>query len=651
MEGIHMHAPRPHPVLGETIWANMCRSWDVVEDSSTQAAFDRAAQWLSYCMKYDKSCKPPNQDFVPRRLLNVGHRNQTSVPFLFEPAEPLACACLSYCWGENVGDVLKTTTSNLTQHYKEIPLNSMPKSIQDAVRVCRGLDITYLWVDSLCIVQDDHDAWLQDASMMNLIYLNSHITIAALEPNSCKTGFLGKQRFGLPGWQRRVKLRGTSEEVIIRPEVDRTVECSLDKRGWCLQETLLPYRRLCFDGNEMTWECSCQKICECGHYVWPNDKMGLIINELSLAQLGSLLKEMASPSAPVPKPTVDGSESNGRYLEWLTGTINCSGRKRPERIYELWRRVVSSYSHRSLSQRSDKLIALAGLANIVRSHSRDENNVASEHLAGLWKIELPFELTWRVIAFKHKPELPADGESDPTTQEDHFPSWSWASCDEVINYDFAFPLSHWKYTPRAEDQCLVRGVEGISRNETSTAKSGRIRLEGKLAPVELAVFREHIPPSEWPRMRGSFITPTLTGTHEDRRSKMTAFVRSRNLRSVVVYLDALADPTMRKGDAQASCWIDGSCEDQCCSWDESQDNAKSRHYCFRLFSWETDSDENPHPRRKIGMGPETWFLLLKSSDRVEGAFERIGVGVWDDWRDFESCHLFETAETHVIDII
>lgn len=131
------------------MWADRSRTWDVLEDSSTQAAFDRAAGWLSHCMEFDESCNPPNKNFVPRRLLNVRHRDQIDEPFLFEPTEPTVYACLSYCWGADVGDVLKTTTSNINDHYKEVPLASMPKSLRDAVMSVGGLtSYTCGWIPS-----------------------------------------------------------------------------------------------------------------------------------------------------------------------------------------------------------------------------------------------------------------------------------------------------------------------------------------------------------------------------------------------------------------------------------------------------------------------------------------------------------------------
>lgn len=647
----------------KTTWVDRCRSYDVVKDSSSQAAFDRAAEWLSHCVKHDKSCIPPVNNFAPRRLLNVIPGNPKGDPFLFDATEPLTYACLSYCWGDDTDDVLQTTTSNLEAHYEAIPLQSMPKSVQDAVTVCRGLKIPYLWVDSLCIVQDDHDAWLRDASKMDRIYLNSHVTIAALEPSSCKTGFLGRQQFGRPGWQLQSVLPGTSQEIVIRPGMSRSAgssssssSSSLDRRGWCLQETLLPFRRLCFGGDEMSWECSCRRACECGHQVWPTESGAGY--GLSFGRLGAFLREASLPVTPAPKTNICGLSTEGRILRWLQGPSGHLMHKRhngsPHRIYELWRRVVTEFSRRSLSRPSDKLTALAGLANMIGDHDRRVDKTGGHgYLAGLWKRELPFELAWLVVDFKPRPAVQLNKAAD-LEEKRIFPSWSWASCDEVINYDFVDPILQWKYTPKAGGQCILRDAQGTLGKQTCNGEAGRISLEGAFVPVKLAVLAQHVPSTN-----GLF--EHVTTAAGEPRSETAAFVRTRSLRAVSVSLDRLTAPTMREDDDRAACWVNGQCKEHCCSWGSDEggggDEQGGRYYCFRLFSWVgqkgyRDCDFDGKRRRRT-MGPDTWFLLLRPSVRVRGAFERVGAGVASDWFYSEDrrCPLFDAAETKVIDVV
>ncbi|PQE20746.1 heterokaryon incompatibility protein [Rutstroemia sp. NJR-2017a BBW] len=121
------------------------------------------------------------------------------VNFTNSPAQPAApYACLSYCWGTDLDNNVKTLKANLKQHLDGILISVLPKTIQDAVLVCQRLGIRYLWVDALCIIQDDEEDWENESIQMCDIYSGSHITIAAHRVESCKQGFLWKQEFGQP---------------------------------------------------------------------------------------------------------------------------------------------------------------------------------------------------------------------------------------------------------------------------------------------------------------------------------------------------------------------------------------------------------------------------------------------------------------------
>jgi hypothetical protein len=97
-------------------------SREVYKDSSTPEAFIRAMEWLSYCVEHDGPCAPPDKNFVPKRLVNVNLENKAGDPFLVEPTMPTKYACLSYCWGEDSDDVLRTTQGNIEAHFVSILL-------------------------------------------------------------------------------------------------------------------------------------------------------------------------------------------------------------------------------------------------------------------------------------------------------------------------------------------------------------------------------------------------------------------------------------------------------------------------------------------------------------------------------------------------
>ena len=594
--------------------AVLYQTLDVTNDSRLQPAFDRAAKWLSYCIDHDAECNAPTSTFMPHRLVNVGSWADASDPFLFEPIETAPYVCLSYCWGPNVDDILKTTKANLQFHYQAIPFSLLPQSVRDAIICCRGLGIPNLWVDSLCIVQDDIESWLHDSAQMGDIYLNSHLTIAAEEPATCRLGFLGTQRFGSPEWQRRLivdipaEAGGPAKEIFIRPGRAYSEEpndrCSLDKRGWCLQESILPNRRLCFNGNEMSWECLCRNLCECGHVLWAP-------RSVRFGMLGASIKSKSS------------------------------------RPYDDWRAFVEEYTDRSLTKKTDKLSAVSGLAKMISNFLCDEEGNPDTYLAGLWRREFLSDLTWRVVSF---------GAELQGAQPYRAPSWSWASVDGSVRYEFWRAVSTWKYEPRQEMDCTVDEVivqNALSLDLTGPVVAAHAILTGLLAPVELVVLDDALSDAWQSDAKHDAATPIS--------SKQISLVRSRNLLSLEVFLDYPKQTDLRSEDAGSDCWIQGRCGKQCCLWGsqnlaDHQRGEESLFYGFRLFTWTAVGGFDDLGKQKK-IAPETWYLLLQRSFTAKGAFERIGIGVWSSRSERRSiaqtnaCPLFDQCKPVTIKIV
>jgi hypothetical protein len=132
----------------------------------------------------------------------VSSWNGVTEPFLLEPKEPCAYVALSYCWGVDISEVPATTTARLDTYGSAIRLSSLPETTRVAITFCRGIRVAYVWVDMLCIIQDDPEDWIKEASKMHLAYSNSFLTIAAHASTSCRTRFLGEQEFKEEKWQR-----------------------------------------------------------------------------------------------------------------------------------------------------------------------------------------------------------------------------------------------------------------------------------------------------------------------------------------------------------------------------------------------------------------------------------------------------------------
>lgn len=114
--------------------------------------------------------------WFPSRLLEIGDDSIRLVEVLNKtPTSPYVT--LSHCWGK--AQFLTLKQSNLDQFTKSIPASSLPRTFQDAVAIAKRLKIYYIWIDSLCIIQDLKNDWLKEASLMHKIYANAYCNIAA----------------------------------------------------------------------------------------------------------------------------------------------------------------------------------------------------------------------------------------------------------------------------------------------------------------------------------------------------------------------------------------------------------------------------------------------------------------------------------------
>ncbi|KAK0766312.1 hypothetical protein N5P37_000033 [Trichoderma harzianum] len=445
----------PKPGSTDILRRPRAQAMKILSDSSSKAALNRASQWLSHCLEHDEACEVPNTEFMPKLLIDVGSEDDAINPFLYKPTEVTPYACLSYCGGPDTEDVLRTTAENLEAHYESIPWSKVPLGIRDAVIVCRGLKIRSLWVDSLCIIHDDSVDCCGDAAELNRIYLHSRLSIAALEPAKCKSRLLGPQKFAHPAWQScftagiPLNPKEPPLEVFVRPRLEENAEykedlsrSSLDKRGWSLQESLIPTRRLCFNGNEMIWQCLCRTICECGHILWKPQSSGF-------GRLGTHLKLKRLKADVVlsrPQPAWHTFHKYDRY-DYVR---SCPGY--PQNPYKRWRDIVVEYTKRDLILRKDKLNAVSGLAMLAREGLPD----------------------------------------DPLSQGDGHPEdWSWASVNAPVTYKFDEPVDIWKHTPHLIECVKVESVtclREVANDETSSVVSGEAILTGLVSRVKLAVM-------------------------------------------------------------------------------------------------------------------------------------------------------------------
>jgi len=288
---------------------------------------------------------------------------------------------LSHCWGTTSLPTLET--KDLQQFRTEIPSKALSKTFKDAIRISKSLDIQYLWIDSLCICQDDSEDWRRESSQMYHVYSNSIMNIAASGASDGTQGCFFERS---QAWICQIGGLYEQEKVIYKctaaRKFARDMNTPLESRGWTFQERYLAPRTIHFTASEVYWECYHTNACE----TFPAGMQQKLV------------------------------ESLGGLTQIFTTPISAA----------TWNRLVEEYSTRKLTFSSDKLVALSGIAQAIHLQSNDE------YVVGMWRSKLEEQLCWKL---RYNGQVKNSKEIVPYRA----PTWSWASVDGVID----FKASSW----------------------------------------------------------------------------------------------------------------------------------------------------------------------------------------------------------------
>ncbi|KAK4951162.1 hypothetical protein LTR10_010134 [Elasticomyces elasticus] len=399
-------------------------------DVASAASFRKAHHWIrDVCQVHHKrTCPGTAPSPLPTRLIDVKSCGNAVRLHISSSDDRNYYAALSYCWGGNQSITLRR--DNRQVWMSGVPLGDLPQTLQDAVTVARGLDLPYLWIDALCIVQDDPEDVAAEMARMADVYSRAYVTISAASPKSCKEGFLSVRE--VPHAHRQVfqlPLRCPDDQIgsIRFVEVDMEYDVqneSIHQRAWTLQEAILSPRILVYDSHQLRWVCR-SALDSDGWYTQ---------FEKSFERL---------------------EEHYGDSSDSLEG----------------WRAIVESYTSRSMSKAEDKLLAISGVALVYANILQDD------YLAGLWVSHLVLELLWRkegrdaglgsgyqhTLDLKHRPV------------QYRAPSWSWASVDGTVAWHSFFRKRN------VVAQLLDFSVRPVVDTAPFGAvKSGYVSLRGRL---------------------------------------------------------------------------------------------------------------------------------------------------------------------------
>ncbi|KAI0864700.1 heterokaryon incompatibility protein-domain-containing protein [Xylaria cubensis] len=430
--------------------------------TNSEGCFEWAKNMLDRCEGRHKFCtngfiSSEDRRYRPKRLIDLVHA-QEGIAFLVlggaisqgeaigQNHRELRYFALSHCWGGCVKS--KLTVANSDQ-MKAMEITTLDPNFRDAIAITLKMGMRYLWIDSLCIVQDSEE-WAEESGNMGLVYARAACVISATASINSNGGCFRRQDFSLYDCE----LHSHSEDRLVvcqkvrLPEIfDKKVELAvLTTRGWTFQERFLAKRVLHFCSGLVIFECN-TLVASPAH------------NDVSYDTIYERNKALSLPLEPPPKynytvrtrhPMGITRSRGGRvrdgvkkritpeYRKWtysqrigsrvwarlgMRGAFNFlvafigTGLRKEAEFHVRWFDLVEPYSTRQLTKDSDKVIALLGVAQFI------QQNTGLQFVAGLWDRVLPFNLLWTL----HGParDRPRDRVA---------PTWSWASVDGRISH-------------------------------------------------------------------------------------------------------------------------------------------------------------------------------------------------------------------------
>lgn len=376
----------------------------VLPQMASSSYFELLGAWLGRCDQSHNcsKCKEGTNTTLPTRVIYVGDPNPDILVLLcsaeLDASSDRRYIALSYCWGNlesGAENRFCTNSQNLHHRLKSFSIKELPKTLQDAVRVTQNLGVQFLWIDSLCILQDkDKKDWEPEVPRMEDVFASAYCTMAATSATNSSGGFLERH-----SESRFIQVQdGPGRMLYVCEDVedfDNDVENAVLKtRGWVLQERVLSRRTIHLSKNQTYWECGEGVHCE-------------------------NLTRLESPSLGYKRYFLLDPEFPDRLLQ--------SGYRRTVDFIHF---LFEHYSKRDLTYKTDKVVAISALeARIART-------LKCEKRYGIFERFLHQTLLWQSPG-KEKMER-----IDYKIQD--VLSWSWMAYNGGLKFvDIPFFTAGW----------------------------------------------------------------------------------------------------------------------------------------------------------------------------------------------------------------
>ncbi|KAB5578577.1 heterokaryon incompatibility protein-domain-containing protein [Coniochaeta sp. 2T2.1] len=413
-------------------------------------------RWLNDCETRHPACQVGRTATLPTRVIDVGESAETVSLYISQAGEQGTYTALSHCWGGQTP--LATTQATLGDRQKSIHFDKKSRTFAEAVEVTRALGFKYLWIDSLCIIQDDVADWTAEAAKMSQVYSNAALTLSADGAADTSQGLFGGSGARTSAHNTQAITTtdpsGSPVEVYARLRSSRpsdpntaphsslpTSPSKLSTRAWVLQERILSPRMVHFYNEELVWSCFGLERCEC--------------RLMAVTSSFGTFRRLLSMPAP-DKPT---SEHN---------------------LLVEWPKLVEQFTSKGLTYPKDRLPALSGLATLAH-----EKTPTSRYLAGMWSADMAYSLLW---ASDHVAAAESDTPIVRMPVVPFAPSWSWASVvGPVVHVDRHLDQFTNRRSGRDEVKPLLEVVRAVTTPVTSNAygpvKEGVVVVRGQVLSV------------------------------------------------------------------------------------------------------------------------------------------------------------------------
>lgn len=272
---------------------------------------------------------------------------------------------LSYCWGG--GSQLKLTRDSaaILQSESGFNISDASETQRDTFALARALGIPFVWIDALCILQGDKDQWTRESSLMHKIYGHSYVFICSLTSSSCNEGYLARD------WQ----------QLAITAEPNG---CSYLLKSWMCSPTVPDGRKLAQQGRVTS---------QWGRRAWTFQEQALSTRQIFFTRLGvqvscdRLETCESNPASMIAEPSPTFLDPNAQHDSNILSP------------WQTWYSdIIPSYSRRQVTDPSDWLPALSGLAQrFAATRNLGSIKPEEEYVAGLWRSDLMYGLFWSWI--------------------------------------------------------------------------------------------------------------------------------------------------------------------------------------------------------------------------------------------------------------